>query len=116
MSNIHEQVEQELQKAADNLPVPEQLSDHVQQEIKKAASNIANSIDELIEKEREQARAACATSGGDSTECAVAWDVVEELQAEAAHQKTSTRAKPKNSLEKYCDENPSADECRIYDD
>lgn len=116
MSNIQKQVEQELQKAADNLPVPDSLSDHVQQEIKKAATNIASSIEEQIEAEREQARAACATSGSDSNECAVAWDAVEELQAEASHQRYSTRTKPKNSLEKYCDENPEADECRLYDD
>ena len=25
-------------------------------------------------------------------------------------------SKPKNSLEKYCDENPSASECLIYDE
>ncbi|NRB06298.1 MAG: hypothetical protein HRU34_02310, partial [Richelia sp.] len=25
-------------------------------------------------------------------------------------------AKPKNSLEQYCDENPEAAECRVYED
>jgi hypothetical protein len=44
---------------------------------------------------------------------AAAWDAVEELQAEASHQK---QVKPKNSFEKYCDDNPDAAECRIYDE
>lgn len=73
-----------------------------------------SNIEETIEQEREAARAVCDTSGGTSKECAAAWDAVEELQAEAAHQKQS---KPKkNSLEMYCDENPDAAECRVYED
>jgi hypothetical protein len=116
MSNIHEQVEQELQKAASNIPVPDKLSEKVEQEIKKAASNIASTIYESIEQEREQAHAICDTKGGDSAECAAAWDAVEELQAEASHQRYNPRNKPKSSLEQYCDDNPEADECRIYDE
>jgi len=72
-----------------------------------------SNITEKIEKEREEARAACDVSGSTSKECAAAWDAVEELQAEAAHQQ---QAKPKNSLEKYCDDNPDAVECRLYED
>jgi len=112
MSNIHEQIEQELQKAAGNIPVADSIAEQVQQEIKKAAGN----IQELIERERQQARTVCSTNGAESGECAAAWDAVEELQAEASHQRSSTRSKPKNSLEQYCDENPSADECRIYEE
>ncbi|MEB3220346.1 MAG: Calvin cycle protein CP12 [Nostocales cyanobacterium 94392] len=70
-------------------------------------------IKDKIQEELEEARAVCDTSGSNSAECAAAWDAVEELQAEASHQRQS---KPKNSLEKYCDENPEADECKIYDD
>ncbi len=72
-------------------------------------SDIQNQIDQ----EREQARSACETSGDGSQECAAAWDVVEELQAEASHQRQKTT--PKNSLEQYCDDNPDAAECRVYD-
>jgi len=72
-----------------------------------------SNIQEQIEQEREQARSVCDTSGATSGECAAAWDAVEELQAEASHQK---QTKPKNSLEQYCDENPEAAECRIYDE
>ena len=51
--------------------------------------------------------------GSASKESAVAWDTVEELRAEAGHK----HQKPiKNSLENYCDANPDADECRIYED
>jgi len=72
-----------------------------------------SNIEKQIEQEREQARAACDVNGATSGECAAAWDVVEELQAEASHQRQS---KPKNSFEKYCDDNPDAAECRIYDE
>ena len=105
MSNI----EQELQKAVNNMQVPSSISAQVQQEIRLAASK----IEELVEKEREHARATCESSGSDSAKCAAAWDAVEELQAEASHQRT---VKPKSSLEQYCEDNPSAAECLIYDE
>ncbi|MEO0491370.1 MAG: Calvin cycle protein CP12 [Cyanobacteria bacterium P01_A01_bin.123] len=69
-------------------------------------------IQQQIEKEREQAREACDVNGGSSQECAAAWDAVEELQAEASHQRSE---KKKTSFEEYCDNNPDADECRVYD-
>ncbi|HEY9874033.1 MAG TPA: Calvin cycle protein CP12 [Candidatus Obscuribacterales bacterium] len=72
-----------------------------------------SNIHEQIEQERENARAVCGIEGSNSGDCAAAWDVVEELQAEASHQKNT---KPKNSLERYCDDNPGADECRLYED
>ncbi|MEA5418847.1 Calvin cycle protein CP12 [Spirulina sp. CCNP1310] len=72
-----------------------------------------SNIQEKIDQEREQARAMCSTEGATSAECAAAWDAVEELQAEAAHKRET---KEKNSLEQYCDANPDAAECRIYDD
>ncbi len=70
-------------------------------------------IQDKINQELEEARAVCDTAGSSSAECAAAWDAVEELQAEASHQK---QKKPKNALEQYCDANPEADECRVYDD
>ena len=72
-----------------------------------------SNIEKQIELERDQARAACDLNGATSSECAAAWDAVEELQAEASHQRQN---KPKNSFEKYCDDNPDAAECRIYDE
>ncbi|NER33916.1 MAG: hypothetical protein F6J93_07690 [Oscillatoria sp. SIO1A7] len=73
---------------------------------------MSNNIAEKVEKEREEARAVCDTKGATSKECAAAWDVVEEVQAEASHQK---QAKTKSSLEVYCDNNPDASECKIHD-
>jgi hypothetical protein len=70
-------------------------------------------IQEKIQEELEQARTVCDISGSNSAECAAAWDAVEELQAEASHKR---QIKPKNSLEQYCDANPEADECRLYED
>ncbi|MEA5618680.1 Calvin cycle protein CP12 [Cronbergia sp. UHCC 0137] len=74
---------------------------------------VETNIQEKIEEEIQEARVVCDTSGTNSAECAAAWDAVEELQAEASHQR---QVKPKNSLEKYCDANPDADECRLYED
>lgn len=72
-----------------------------------------SNIQDQIEQELENARAVCDIKGGNSKECAAAWDAVEELQAEASHQK---QVKPKNAFEKYCDDNPDAIECRVYDE
>ncbi|MDA0674151.1 MAG: Calvin cycle protein CP12 [Cyanobacteria bacterium] len=71
-------------------------------------------IQEKIQQEVKSAREACDVSGATSGECAAAWDAVEELQAEAAHQRT--QQKPQNSLDKYCADNPEAAECRVYED
>ena len=71
-------------------------------------------IKEKIEQELEEARTVCDVSGANSAECAAAWDAVEELQAAASHQKVEEEKK--TSLESYCDDNPDAAECRLYDD
>ena len=71
-------------------------------------------IEDEIEVAREDARISCADKGDTSAECAAAWDVVEELQAEASHQRA--KKQEKNSLQAYCEANPDALECRIYDD
>ena len=71
-------------------------------------------IQAKIDQERQQAREVCDLEGATSGECAAAWDAVEELQAEASHQKQN--APQKSSLEKYCDDNPDALECRVYED
>ena len=72
-----------------------------------------SNIKEQILVEVKQARETCETSGTGSQECTIAWETVEELQSTLAHQQQD---KPKNSLEIYCDDNPEADECRLYDD
>jgi hypothetical protein len=73
-----------------------------------------SNIHDQIELERQQAREVCNLEGANSEGCAAAWDAVEELQAEAAHQKQNT--KEQTSLEQYCSNNPDADECRVYED
>ncbi|MGB3404121.1 MAG: CP12 domain-containing protein [Microcoleaceae cyanobacterium] len=66
-----------------------------------------------IQQAIEEARSVCSQKGATSRDCAAAWDAVEELQAEAAHQ----QAKPivKTAFEEYCEENPDALEARMYD-
>jgi hypothetical protein len=72
-------------------------------------------IHDRIEEARQTAREVCSTEGADSSACAVAYDELEELSAEAAHQKAKADDH-RTSLQQYCDENPSADECRLYED
>jgi hypothetical protein len=76
----------------------------------------ADQIQEAIETARAEARAVCEEKGKDSQECAAAWDIVEELQASAAHSQVKAKANAKTSLQRFCDENPDAIECRIYED
>lgn len=70
-------------------------------------------LEDKIEKEREEARAVCDIKGATSPECAAAYDALEEMQAEASHKKEVHK---KSNFEKYCDDNPDAQECRLYDD
>ncbi|MEB3226258.1 MAG: Calvin cycle protein CP12 [Synechococcus sp.] len=72
------------------------------------------SIDKKIELARQEARNICAEKGETSPECAAAWDVLEELQAEAAHQRSNKVEKTPMQL--YCEANPGDLECKIFDD
>ncbi|MBR8832050.1 MAG: hypothetical protein N5P05_000667 [Chroococcopsis gigantea SAG 12.99] len=73
-----------------------------------------SNIQDRIQEELENARTVCGTEGSASSDCAAAWDAVEELQAEASHQRENQP--PKTYLEEYCDANPDAAECRVYED
>ncbi len=66
---------------------------------------------ERIEEARKEVANLCDTKGPDSPECAVAADTLEELLAAKSHQQPV-----KNSLQQYCEENPDAAECRLYED
>lgn len=72
-------------------------------------------LEDKIQQAIERARATCAEKGATSRECAVAWDEVEELQAEASHQKDEKLYRDKTAFEAYCEENPDALEARIYE-
>jgi hypothetical protein len=74
-----------------------------------------SNIQEKIDEARQQAREVCGTEGSDSSACAVAYDELEELSAEAAHQRAKSDGS-KTSLQVYCDDNPDAAECRLYED
>ena len=70
-------------------------------------------LEKEIQKATKEARQVCQEKGPTSAECAAAWDIVEELQAEAAHQKAK---KPeKTAFEEYVEEYPEALEARMYD-
>ncbi|MBF2020632.1 MAG: CBS domain-containing protein [Hydrococcus sp. C42_A2020_068] len=70
-------------------------------------------LEQEIQKTIAHARAICAEKGTTSPDCAAAWDIVEELQAEAAHQKAEKL--PKTAFDDYCEEFPEALEARMYE-
>lgn len=70
-------------------------------------------IEQVIYDSIVEARSACGLHGDTSSECAVAWDIVEELQAERSHR--SKEVQVKTSLDQYCFLHPEALECRVYD-
>ncbi len=70
-------------------------------------------IEEAILEAITEARTTCTENGNNSANCAVAWDIVEELQTEKAHQKQAKHRK--TALEEYCEMYPDALECLIYD-
>ncbi|MGA9381694.1 MAG: CP12 domain-containing protein [Phormidium sp.] len=70
-------------------------------------------LEKEIQKAVESARAICTEKGPNSRECAAAWDVVEELEAEASHQRA--KKLEKTAFDKYCEEFPDALEARMYD-
>lgn len=70
-------------------------------------------FEKSIQAAIENARAICTKIGANSPECAAAWDAVEEMQAEAAHQRF--KKLPKTAFEEYCEENPDAFEARVYE-
>jgi len=69
-------------------------------------------LSEEISKSIEEAKEAC--EDGSAGECAAAWDTVEEISAEASHQKA--KEVKKDPMEAFCEEDPAADECRVYED
>ena len=71
-------------------------------------------LEDRLEVAREEARSLCEAKGANSPECAAAWDIVEEMQAAASHQRAESPKK--SSFQSYCEANPNAPECRIYDD
>ncbi len=75
---------------------------------------MTNNFEKLIEQEKAEAKEICSIQGDGSGQCAAAWDAVEELQAAASH--APDKGNKKNSLQTYCDDNPDAAECRIYED
>ncbi|PSP24380.1 MAG: hypothetical protein BRC55_07465 [Cyanobacteria bacterium SW_8_48_13] len=88
-----------------------QFADLLQQAISLTGTisnpNIPPSLEQTLQQKTEQARTTCRNQGERSPDCAVAWDIVEELQAEKAHRR-ETKAL-------YCEQHPEAPECLIYD-
>jgi len=72
----------------------------------------ASDMSDALEKAIEEAKETCEDDPK-KADCAVAWDNVEEISAEISHKKSAKKVDP---LEDFCDDNPEADECRVYED
>ena len=76
------------------------------------STTLLPTYDDLNQKIKEAiAKARSLSEQGKDQLAAVAWDKVEQLRAKIAEQK----AEPKTNFEQYCDDNPSAVGCLIYD-
>ena len=64
-------------------------------------------IKEKIKEKISEAREICAEQGFASDNCAFAWDVVEDLQAEEAHQQIDELRQ--TAFDEYCAEHPDED-------
>ncbi|WP_088243500.1 CP12 domain-containing protein [Calothrix rhizosoleniae] len=70
-------------------------------------------LEQEIQDAIKKARTVCSQTSPRSEQCAAAWDVVDELQAELAHQEA--KRIDKTAFEEYCEEFPEAMEGRVYD-
>jgi CBS domain-containing protein len=61
-------------------------------------------LEQEIQKAIANAQAICAEKGLRSKECNAAWDIVDSLQSEAAHQRAEKLEK--TAFEEYCEEYP----------
>lgn len=70
-------------------------------------------LEEELRDAIEEARTICDRTSPRSQECSLAWDEVDELQAEIAHQQSKKIFK--TAFEEYCEEFPEAMEGRVFD-
>lgn len=72
-----------------------------------------SALEQLIQTALVDARNASTQFGPEAPETAVAWDIVEELEAEASHRRDKNAGR--TAFTEYCEEFPDAFEARIYD-
>ncbi|PHT34710.1 Calvin cycle protein CP12-1, chloroplastic [Capsicum baccatum] len=72
-----------------------------------------NKLSDLVAESVKEVEQACAENLV-SSECAAAWDVVEEASAAVSHAR-NRKKESSDPLENYCKDNPETDECRTYD-
>ena len=70
-------------------------------------------LEQELQDAIEQARIICDRTSPSSKECGEAWDVVDEIEAEIAHQQSKKIFK--TAFEEYCEEFPEAMEGRVFD-
>ncbi len=70
-------------------------------------------LEQQLQDEIKKARTTCSRQGVRSEECGAAWDVVDELQSELAHQRAERVVK--TAFDEFCDEFPEARDARIFD-
>jgi CBS domain-containing protein len=69
-------------------------------------------LEQQLQDEIRKARAICTDRGIHSEECAAAWDAVDEMQSEMAHQVAEKI--DRTAFDDYCEEYPEAIGIRLY--
>ena len=67
-------------------------------------------LEQQLQEEIKKARTTCDRQGIRSEECGAAWDVVDYLQSELAHQRAERVVK--TAFDEFCDEFPEARDAR----
>ncbi len=70
----------------------------------------AGSLKERLKSALSQARQVCGLGSESSADCKMAWETVAELGIA-----TSAQEQEQPFFAAYCDENPGAVECKVYD-
>ncbi|MDJ0734916.1 MAG: CBS domain-containing protein [Nostocaceae cyanobacterium] len=70
-------------------------------------------LEQQLQEEIRKARTVCDHKGIRSEDCAAAWDAVDELQSELAHQRAERVLK--TAFDEFCDEYPEARDVRMFD-
>ncbi|KJH71245.1 CBS domain-containing protein [Aliterella atlantica] len=70
-------------------------------------------LEQKLQLAIENAGISCAKKGADSIECTAAWDIVDDLQSEIAHQRAEKQ--PTTALVDYCKQPATSMPQRIYE-
>jgi hypothetical protein len=81
----------------------------------KSSGPAISSSEQSLKDSIRDAKEACEGAEG-SEECAAAWEEVEGIKATVEVQNAKLGGGKDDPLEVFCNDNPEADECRVYEE